>query len=177
MNIKRDAHAVLERLTEGLRNNHPTYLLRTYVSSAGIGLNEQKDHAEGKLGFQSWENRRKGIVVIHLHSYLFHGNELITLPKCNPSFVIRRVHAGKTTRLARHQVVILFTLFTIGGFQAGAVGEDPQRRISCICQGAVGVLKVVVCLAGATTRMVPMRAEAVATALRLALSRCASLRA
>lgn len=21
---------------------------------AGIGLNEQKDHAEGKLGFQSW---------------------------------------------------------------------------------------------------------------------------
>ncbi|MBZ8611631.1 hypothetical protein H5R22_14860 [Escherichia coli] len=33
---------------------HPTYLLRTYVSSAGIGLNEQKDHAEGKLGFQSW---------------------------------------------------------------------------------------------------------------------------
>lgn len=32
----------------------PTYLLRTYVSSAGIGLNEQKDHAEGKLGFQSW---------------------------------------------------------------------------------------------------------------------------
>jgi hypothetical protein len=29
-------------------------LLRTYVSSAGIGLNEQKDHAEGKLGFQSW---------------------------------------------------------------------------------------------------------------------------
>lgn len=53
MNIKRDAHAVLERLTEGLRNNHPTYLLRTYVSSAGIGLNEQKDHAEGKLGFQS----------------------------------------------------------------------------------------------------------------------------
>ncbi|HDU4787817.1 TPA: hypothetical protein RFT83_004811, partial [Klebsiella aerogenes] len=47
-------HAVLKRLTEGLRNNHPTYLLRTYVSSAGIGLNEQKDHAEGKLGFQSW---------------------------------------------------------------------------------------------------------------------------
>ncbi|EOQ6353424.1 hypothetical protein D3K22_RS21680 [Escherichia coli] len=34
--------------------SHPTYLLRTYVSSAGIGLNEQKDHAEGKLGFQSW---------------------------------------------------------------------------------------------------------------------------
>lgn len=54
MNIERDAHAVLKRLTEGLRNNHPTYLLRTYVSSAGIGLNEQKDHAEGKLGFQSW---------------------------------------------------------------------------------------------------------------------------
>ncbi|MGC6746875.1 hypothetical protein ACP0HM_35285 [Escherichia coli] len=53
MNIERDAHAVLKRLTEGLRNNHPTYLLRTYVSSAGIGLNEQKDHAEGKLGFQS----------------------------------------------------------------------------------------------------------------------------
>ncbi len=50
----RDAHAVLERLTDGLLNNHPTYLLRTYVSSAGIGLNEQKDHAEGKLGFQSW---------------------------------------------------------------------------------------------------------------------------
>ncbi len=49
--------------------------------------------------------RAKGIVVIHLHSYLFHGNELSTLPKCNPSFVIRRVHAGKTTRLARHQVV------------------------------------------------------------------------
>ncbi len=98
--------------------------------------------------FSPGENRRKGIVVIHLHSYLFHGNELITLPKCNPSFVIRRVHAGKTTRLARHQVVILFTLLTIGGFQAGAVGEDPQRRISCICQGAVGVLKVVVRLAG-----------------------------
>ncbi|XMM16056.1 SDR family NAD(P)-dependent oxidoreductase [Escherichia coli] len=32
-NIERDAHAVLKRLTEGLRNNHPTYLLRTYVSS------------------------------------------------------------------------------------------------------------------------------------------------
>lgn len=144
MNIERDAHAVLKRLTEGLRNNHPTDLLRTYVSSAGIGLNEQKDHAEGKLGFQSRENRRKGIVVIHLHSYLFHGNELITLPKCNPSFVIRRIHAGKTTRLTRHQVVILFTLLTIGGFQAGAVGEDPQRRISCIRQGAVGVLKAVV---------------------------------
>lgn len=48
------------------------------------------------------------------------------------------------TRLARHQVVILFTLLTVGGFQARSVGEDPQRRISCICQGAVGVLKVVV---------------------------------
>src|SRR5699024_1189146 len=94
--------------------------------------------------FSPGENRRKGIVVIHLHSYLFHGNELITLPKCNPSFVIRSVHAGKTTRLARHQVVILFTLLTVGGFQARSVGEDPQRRISCICQGAVGVLKVVV---------------------------------
>lgn len=109
-------------------------MLRTYVSSAGIGLNEQKTMPKANWAFSHRENRRKGIVVIHLHSYLFHGNELITLPKCNPSFVIRRVHAGKTTRLARHQVVILFTLLTIGGFQAGAVGEDPQRRISCICQ-------------------------------------------
>ena len=49
MNIERDAHAVLQRLAEGLRNNHPAYLLRACGSSAGVGLNEQKDHAEGKL--------------------------------------------------------------------------------------------------------------------------------
>ncbi|BAS36979.1 uncharacterized protein KPYH43_c4119 [Klebsiella pneumoniae] len=56
MNIERDAHTVLQRPTEGLRNNYPTNLLGTYGSSAGVGLNEQKDHAEGKLRFQSWGN-------------------------------------------------------------------------------------------------------------------------
>ena len=48
MNIERDAHAVLQRLTEGLRNHHAANLLYAGVSSAGIRLNEQKDHAEGK---------------------------------------------------------------------------------------------------------------------------------
>ena len=70
MNIERDAHAVLKRLTEGLRNNHPTYLLRTYVSSAGIGLNEQKTMLKANWAFSPGENRRKGIVVINLHNYL-----------------------------------------------------------------------------------------------------------
>ena len=56
MNIERDAHTVLQRPAEGLRNNHPANLLGTYGSSAGVGLNEQKDHAEGKLRFQSWGN-------------------------------------------------------------------------------------------------------------------------
>ncbi|CDL21454.1 FIG00644860: hypothetical protein [Klebsiella pneumoniae IS53] len=51
MNIERDAHAVLQRLTEGLRNNHPANLLRACGSSADVGLNEQKDHAEGKPRF------------------------------------------------------------------------------------------------------------------------------
>ncbi len=112
-----------------------TYLLRTYVSSAGIGLNEQKDHAEGKLGFQSLGRTVvKALSLSICTAIYFTGMNLSTLPKCNPSFVIRRVHAGKTTRLARHQVVILFTLLTVGGFQARAVGEDPQRRISCICR-------------------------------------------
>ena len=56
MNIERDAHAVLQRLAEGLRNNHPANLLRACGSSADVGLNEQKDHAEGKPRFQSWGN-------------------------------------------------------------------------------------------------------------------------
>lgn len=98
--------------------------------------------------FSPEEIRRKGIVVTHLHRFLFHGNKLIALPKRNPSFFICRVHARKTARFARHQVVIFFTLFTVGGFQTGAVGEDPQCRISGIGQRAVGVLKVVVHLAG-----------------------------
>ncbi|WP_219119464.1 hypothetical protein, partial [Klebsiella pneumoniae] len=39
MNIERDAHAVLQRLAEGLRNNHPANLLRAWGSRAGVGLN------------------------------------------------------------------------------------------------------------------------------------------
>ena len=42
MNIERDAHAVLQRPAEGLRNNHPANLLRACGSSADVGLNEQK---------------------------------------------------------------------------------------------------------------------------------------
>ncbi len=38
---------------EGLRNNHPANLLRAWGSRAGVGLNEQKYHAEGKPRFQS----------------------------------------------------------------------------------------------------------------------------
>lgn len=87
MNIERDAHAVLQRTAEGLRNNHPANLLRAWGSRAGVGLNEQKYHAEGKPRFQSREIRRRGIVVIHLHNCLFHGNKLLTLPKRNPSFL------------------------------------------------------------------------------------------
>lgn len=94
--------------------------------------------------FSFGENRRKGIVVIYLYSYLFYGNEFIILLKCNSFFVIRSVYAGKTTRFVRYQVVIFFIFFIVGGFQVRFVGEDSQRRIFCICQGVVGVLKVVV---------------------------------
>ena len=98
--------------------------------------------------FSPGEIRRRGIVVIHLHNCLFHGNKLLTLPKRNPSFFIRRVHLRKTARFTRHQVVILFTLLTVGGLQARAVGEDPQRRIPGVGQRAVGVLKAVIHLPG-----------------------------
>lgn len=52
--------------------------------------------------FSFGENRRKGIVVIYLYSYLFYGNEFIILLKCNSFFVIRSVYAGKTTRFVRY---------------------------------------------------------------------------
>ena len=56
MNKERNAHAVLQRLAEGLRNNHPANLLRAWGRRTGVGLNEQKKHAEGKPRFQSWGN-------------------------------------------------------------------------------------------------------------------------
>jgi hypothetical protein len=41
MNKQRDAHSVLQRLAEGLGNNHAANLLH-FGSRAGVGLNEQK---------------------------------------------------------------------------------------------------------------------------------------
>lgn len=37
MNIERDAHAVLQRLAEGLRNNHPANLLRACGAALASG--------------------------------------------------------------------------------------------------------------------------------------------
>ena len=71
---------------EGLRNNHPANLLRACGSSADVGLNEQKIMPKASRVFSHGVIRRRGIVVIHLHSCLFHGNKLLTLPKRNPSF-------------------------------------------------------------------------------------------
>ena len=42
MNIERDAHAVLKPPDRRLRRNIPHLFTHMHVSSAGIGLNEQK---------------------------------------------------------------------------------------------------------------------------------------
>lgn len=76
MNIERDAHAVLKRLTEGLRNNHPTYLLRTYVSSAGIGLNEQKTMPKANWAFSPGRTVVKALSLSICTAIYFTGMNL-----------------------------------------------------------------------------------------------------
>ncbi len=79
MNIERDAHAVLQRPAEGLRNNHPANLLRAWGSRAGVGLNEQKYHAEGKPRFQS-----SGKSVVEASSLSICTTVYFTGTNCSP---------------------------------------------------------------------------------------------
>ena len=106
-------------------------------------------------------------MLIRQKKCLFHGNKLLALPERDPSFFIRHIHAREAPFFSRHQEIIFLALFTVSRLQTRAVGKNAQRRVTGIDQRAVG----------ATTRMVPIRAEAVATALRVEPLRWASLSA
>ncbi len=130
---------------EGLRNNHPANLLRAPGQPRWRRAERTKISCRRQAAFSVL-----GKSVVEASSLSICTTVYFTGTNCSPCqsatrpFFICRIHLRKTARFTRHQVVILFTLLTVGGLQAGAVGEDPQCRIPGVGQRAVGVLKAVV---------------------------------